>query len=128
MNQGAPFGLAGLARYYGLLAILFAAALLRVEPAGNGVGLVSGLILASALIIHGLVFGAAASRAFLPFFFAKQFVAAGFVTVIISTRWPDERWSGVAAEGGLFFLTLGALALVFGILVGRARMLREGDY
>lgn len=113
------------ARLFGPLMALFALSLFVARAPGAGVGLLAGLTFALALLLHALVFGAAAARTAAPPAAARVLLSLGLIAAASGACAP--AWSGadVAIEGGLFVATAGACALIQSALMGRAPSLRD---
>lgn len=116
------------ARLYAPLIVLFALSLLAVAPSGSGIGFVAGLAAGLALMLHALVFGAAASARAFPPWLSRVFVALGLATASVSVGVPGLAFAPRIVEAGAFLLTQGACALVIVALFGRAPTLRDGEW
>lgn len=116
------------ARLYAPLIVLFALSLLAVAPSGSGIGFVAGLAASLALMLHALVFGAAASARAFPPWLSRVFVALGLATASVSVGVPGLAFAPRIVEVGAFLLTQGACALVIVALFGRAPTLRDGEW
>jgi multicomponent Na+:H+ antiporter subunit B len=124
MKDGAHPALAAAAQFYAPLIVLFALALLVTRAAGAGVGFVGGLALLLALIVHALVFGAAAARAAAPPLVLRLLAAAGLVAAVFGWRAPGAPQ---LVEAGLLALTAAGGALALTVLIGRAPTMRDQD-
>ena len=117
--------LAAAARFYTPLIVLFALTLLVVRPAGTGVGLIAGLALVLALMVHALVFGATAARAASPAFLTRLLMALGLAAATFGATVPRALFAGELIEAGLFVVTSAGGALVITVLFGRAPTMRD---
>lgn len=109
------------------LAALFAFSLLAVGGPGDGVGFRAGLAFALVVAIHLLVFGARASRKALPLAALRLMLALGVVAVAGAQAAGYWSFAPQLAEAGLFFATAATVALVLGVVVGRAPTLRDQE-
>lgn len=128
MKPGAQIVLSNAARLYAPLIALFALTLVVARAPGEGVGFIAGLMFALAFVVHGLIFGAAASRAAFPPLAARLCLALGIISAACGAGLPGWRFSQVAIEAGLFAATASAAALIVIVLFGRAPMLRDADW
>lgn len=128
MKPGASIVLASAARLYAPLLVLFALTLVALRAPGAGVGFVAGLAFALALVLHALVFGAAASRAAFPPVFARCLLALGVIAAVIGAGVPAWPYAARLIEAGAMGATIGAAALIVSVLFGRAPTLREGEW
>jgi hypothetical protein len=117
--------LAAAARFYTPLIVLFALTLLVVRPAGTGVGLIAGLALVLALMVHALVFGATAARAAAPAFLTRLLMALGLAAAMFGATVPRALFARELIEAGLFVVTSAGGALVITVLFGRAPTMRD---
>lgn len=125
MKPGAHIILLAAARFYMPLIVLVALALLVVQEAGSGVGFASGVVFASALTLHMLVFGAGASRKAFPPFVARLLVGAGVAAAMVGAGAPRLPGAAQMLEAGLFLATAAGASLILAVLVGRAPTLRD---
>jgi hypothetical protein len=125
MKEGAYAALAAAARFYAPLIVLFALALLLARPAGSGVGFVSGLVFLLGVIVHTLVFGAAASRAAMPAMLMRVLVASGLVMAAAGAGLPGVLFARELVEAGAFVVTAAGGALMVLVLFGRAPTMRD---
>lgn len=125
MRTGTHVVLRGAARLHMPLIALFALSLLATRPAGEGAGLLAGLALLLALMLHVLVFGAAASRRALPGPAARLLCALGLIASLLGAGAPGLPYAAQIGEAGLFALILGGGVLAIAVLVGRAPTLRD---
>jgi multisubunit Na+/H+ antiporter MnhB subunit len=107
--------------------VLVALALLVVREAGAGVGFTAGIVFASALALHMLVFGAAAARKAFPPFVARLIVAVGLSAVVLGAGAPRLPFAAQILEAGLFLTTAAGASLIMAVLVGRAPTLRDEE-
>jgi multicomponent Na+:H+ antiporter subunit B len=127
VKPGAHIVLLAAARFYGPLIVLLALALLVIADPGSGVGFSAGLVFAAALVLHLLVFGAAAARAAFPPFPARLVLALGVLGAVIGAGAPRLIGAPQVLEGGVFAATAAAVSLVLAVLVGRAPTLRDEE-
>jgi multicomponent Na+:H+ antiporter subunit B len=127
LRPGAHIILLAAARFYAPLIVLVALALLSVREPGAGVGFVAGVVFASALALHMLVFGAAAARAAFPPFAARLIVAAGLGAALLGAGAPRLAFAPQALEAGLFLATAAGASLILAVFVGRAPALRDEE-
>lgn len=127
MKDGAHPALAAAARFYPSLIVLFALALLATRAAGAGVGFVAGLALLLALIVHALVFGAAAARAAAPPLALRLLAAMGLAATVVGWSAPGTTGGPQLLEAGLFVLTAAGGGLALTVLIGRAPTMRDQD-
>lgn len=125
MKEGANTVLAAAARFYTPLMALFALTLLVLRPAGSGVGLIAGLAFLLVLILHALVFGAAAARTAAPPFLMRALSALGFIAAVVGWASPRLVFAREVIEAGLFVVTAAGGALAIGVLFGRAPTMRD---
>lgn len=125
MRAGAHVVLRAAAKLHTPLIVLLALSLFVVRAPGGGVGLVAGLAFALALILHALVFGAAAARRAAPPMLARALVGLGLIAAVLGVAAPRLLYAPQIVEAGLFAVTAGALSLVIAVLVGRAPTLRD---
>ena len=125
MKEGAHTVLAAAARFYTPLIVLFALTLLVVRPAGSAVGLVASLAFLLALIVHALVFGAAAARAAAPPFLMRLIAAIGLAAATFGAVAPGAMFAREFIEAGSFAVTAAGGALVITVLFGRAPTMRD---
>ncbi len=128
MKPGEHLTLRIAAKLYAPLALLFAASLIALYDAGSGVGFIAALAASLALVLHVLVFGAAASRAALSPTIARMLLGLGVVVAVASAGAPRWAFASQAMEAGLFLATFGAIALVLSALIGRAPTLRDEEW
>ena len=128
MRPGSQFVLRAAARLHTPLIALFALSLFVARPAGTGVGFIAGLAFAMVLVLHVLVFGAAAARKAVPGPIARLALGLGLLATLVSAGAPALPYAAQILEGGLFLLTIGAAALILAVLVGRAPTMREEDW
>lgn len=107
---------------------LFALSLLAMRAPGAGIGLLAGLALAMALVLHTIVFGAAATRAAIPGLFLRAGLALGLAASVAAAGLPGWPYAAHASEAGLFLVTSSAVGLALGALAGRAPTLRDEDW
>ncbi|MEZ6024243.1 MAG: MnhB domain-containing protein [Hyphomonadaceae bacterium] len=88
MKPGAQIVLAAAARFYTPLIVLLGLSLLAARAPGGGVGFIAGLAFVAALILHALVFGAAASRAAFPPWIARIALSLGLALALVGRRHP----------------------------------------
>ncbi|HVK79938.1 MAG TPA: MnhB domain-containing protein [Verrucomicrobiae bacterium] len=119
---------AATARLYAPLIVLFALSLLAGFPSSTGIGFVAGLVVALALTLHGLVFGAGAAQRAFPPWACRVFVALGLVAACAGAGLPGLSFAGRLVEAGVFTLTVGGLALMIAVLFGRVPSLRDGEW
>lgn len=125
--RGAHFVVRAAARLYTPLVLLFALSLFVARPAGGGVGFIAGLAFALALVLHALVFGAAAARQAIPSVIARAMFALGLIAVIAAVGAPGLPFASRIVEAGLFLITAGGAALVIVALAARAPTLRHEE-
>lgn len=128
MSTGPHVVLRAATRFYIPLALLFALSLLLVRPPGGGVGFIAGMAFALALLLHVVLFGAAAARAAMPPPVSRALLALGLAAVLVGTGAPNLQFAGQMIEGGLFAITVGAASLIVGAIVGRVPTLRDEDW
>lgn len=114
----------GAAQSFVPLIIGFALMVLVTRAPGSGAGLLAGMGFGLALVLYGLVFGAAAALKALPVWFSRCVLAAGLAGVVIAAAAPAMRWSAQLAEGALFAVTVAAAQIIIVTLFGRAATLR----
>jgi multisubunit Na+/H+ antiporter MnhB subunit len=127
LKPGAHIVLLAAARFYAPLIVLIAFALLVVREPGAGVGFVAGLVFASALALHLLVFGAAAARVAFPPFAARLMVGLGLAVAVTGAAGPRLPFAAQLIEAGLFLTTAAGASLIMAVFVGRAPTLRDED-
>ncbi|MES1156201.1 MAG: MnhB domain-containing protein [Alphaproteobacteria bacterium] len=115
-------------RFYVPLIIVFALSLLATRGAGGGVGLIAGLVLALALALHALVFGADAARAASPGPALRTLLGVGLVAVLAGVGAPRLPFAAQVVEAGLFLLTTATLSLFITALAGRAPTITAEDW
>jgi multisubunit Na+/H+ antiporter MnhB subunit len=125
MRTGTQVVLRGAARLHLPLIALFALSLLVARAPGEGAGMIAGLALTLALVLHVLVFGAAAARRALPGPAARVVFALGLGAALTAAGAPGLAYAAQIGEGGLFALIVGGAAQVIAVLVGRAPTLRD---
>lgn len=126
MKPGAHVVLAA-ARLYTPFLALFACSLLAARAPGAGIGFVAGLAAGLALVLHALVFGAAAARRAAPPSLARAALALGAATALAAAGLPGLPYAPQAVEAGAVLATASAIALIALAVFGRAADLREGD-
>lgn len=107
---------------------LFALSLLAMRAPGAGIGLLAGLALSMAPVLHTIVFGAAATRAAIPALFLRAGLALGLAASTAAAGLPGWTFAAQAGEAGLFLVTASAIGLALGALAGRAPTLRDEDW
>lgn len=127
MKPGSHVVLRAAARLHIPLIALFAASLLAQRPAGAGIGLIAGLALALALMLHVLVFGANAGRRAIPGPVARVLFAVGLIAALTGAGAPGLAYAAQIAEAGLFLMTSGGAALAIAALTARAPTLRDEE-
>ena len=127
MRPGSQFLLRAAARMHTPLLALFALSLFASRPPGGGVGFLAGLAFALILVLHVLVFGAAAARRAMPAAAGSAVLVLGLLAALVGVGLPGLAYSAQIVEGGLFLLTVGAASLAMTVLVGRAPTMREED-
>jgi multisubunit Na+/H+ antiporter MnhB subunit len=110
------------------LIALFAFSVLATRPAGAGVGLSAGLAMGMVLVLHVLVFGAAAARAAFPPLLARVLLALGLLLTLVATSAPLLPFGAELSEAGLFLAVTAGLALLLGVLISRAPTLRDEEW
>ncbi|HWA00130.1 MAG TPA: MnhB domain-containing protein [Caulobacterales bacterium] len=125
MKAGAYVVLRVAARLYLPLTLVFAFSLFAARPAGAGVGLLAGLAFAIALILHVVLFGAAATRAALPEPVLRVTLALGVGAALAGAGLPGAPYAAQIVEGGLFLISVATCAAFVIALAGRAASLRE---
>ncbi len=125
MAAGPYVVLRAAARLYLPLALVFAFSLFTLRPPGSAVGLVAALAFALALILHVVVFGAAAARAALPPVLMRVLLGAGLGMILLGVGAPNVAHAGQVIEAGLFLISTATLAMFVIALAGRAPSLRE---
>jgi multisubunit Na+/H+ antiporter MnhB subunit len=128
LKPGAQIILLSAARLYAPLILLFALTLLSARAPGGGVGFMSGLAVALALVLHALVFGAARSRTAFPVAAMRLVLAAGVVAALAGAGTPGWRYAAHAIEAGLTAATAASASLIIAVLFGRAPTLRDADW
>jgi multicomponent Na+:H+ antiporter subunit B len=128
MRAGPHVVLRAAAKLHTPLIVLFAASLLAVRAPGEGVGFIAGLAFALALVLHVIVFGAAAARAAFPTPLARVLLALGVIGALVGAGAPNFQYARQLGEAGLFLATISAFALVLAVLAGRAPTLRDEDW
>ncbi len=127
MTPSGHVALPAAARFYTPLIALFAATLLLRAPAGAGIGLTAGLAFVLALLLHVLVFGAAAARAAAPPLICRLLLALGLSFALTGTLSPSFGNASQLTEGGLFIVTAASGALILTVLIGRAPTMRDEE-
>jgi multisubunit Na+/H+ antiporter MnhB subunit len=125
MKPGAHIVAAAAARFYAPLIALFALLLLAYASAGGGVGFSAGLAFALVLLLHALVFGAAAARKALPIPLARVLLAAGAMATMASAGLSGFAYVAQLSEAGLFVATVASAALIIQAIFARAPTLRD---
>lgn len=110
------------------LGALFAFTLLANWPAGSGVGVVAGLLLALTIVLNALVFGVRSVLAAAPGAAWRLLLAIGLITVLPGAGFPNFGWSAQVIEGGAFATTVSAVSLATLALMGRAGALRDAAW
>ena len=128
MKPGAHIVVVGAARLYAPLILMFALTLLAARAPGSGVGFAMGLAFALGLVLHALVFGAAAMRAACPPVMMRLLLAAGVIAALGGAGTPGLRFSPQAVEAGLALATAAGASVVVTVLFGRAPTLRDADW
>jgi multisubunit Na+/H+ antiporter MnhB subunit len=127
MKAGAHVVLGAAARFYVPLIALFALALFADRPAGGGIGFVAGLAFGLVPLLHALVFGAAAARQAQPPLLARSLLAFGVIAAVAGAGLPGLDYASQLIEGGAFFSTIAASALLVQVTFGRAPTLRDAE-
>lgn len=127
MRPGAHIVLLAAARFYAPIIALVGLTLLVARDPGAGVGFVAGVIFASALALHTLVFGATAARVALPPFVARLILALGLAVVLTGAGAPRLAFAAQLLEAGLFLATAAGASLIMAVFVGRAPTLRDEE-
>jgi multisubunit Na+/H+ antiporter MnhB subunit len=128
MRAGEHLALRIAAKLYAPLALLFALALMALRDPGGGVGFIAALAFSFALVLHVLVFGAAAARAALPPLAARLLLALGVIAALAGAGLPHWPYAAQLIEAGVFLATFGAIALALAALIGRAPTLRDEEW
>lgn len=128
MKVASHIVLASAARLCAPLIALFALTLLVARAPGTGVGFTAGLAVALVLVLHALVFGAAAARAAFPAWVGRVVLVAGLVASIVAAGAPRWAFAPQVMEAGLFAATTAAGALIIAVLFGRAPTLRDAEW
>lgn len=128
MRPGAYITIGAASRLYAPLMALFALSLLAGWPAGSGVGFVAGLVFALALVLHGLVFGAAAARRAFPPVLCRLVAALGLIAASVGAGVPGLALAPRIVEAGLFAVTLAGASMILSVLFGRAPTLRDAEW
>ncbi|GAM98833.1 hypothetical protein U91I_02469 [alpha proteobacterium U9-1i] len=128
MKPGAHIVLRAAARFYFPLVLLLALSVLATYPAGSGVGLAAGLLVALALLLHALVFGATAARAAFPASLARALMCLGVVGGCVAAGARGLPWSPLLLEGAMFAVVAAGATLALKVLAGRAPTLRDEDW
>lgn len=128
MKPGADVVLTAAVRFFAPLMVLFAASIFVWRAPGAGVGFVAGMAAGLAIVLHALVFGAAAARTALPPTAARLLVFVGVCLVLAGAGLPRWVYAQQTIEAGAFATTAGAIALAVGALFGRASALRDADW
>ncbi len=127
MKAGAQTVFGAAARLYVPLIALFALALLADRPAGGGIGFVAGLAFGLVLVLHALVFGAAAAQQAFPPVLARLFLALGVIGAVAGAGLPGLAYAPQLVEAGAFMATVSAAALLVQVTFGRAPTLRDAE-
>lgn len=127
MKTGANIVIGAAVRLYAPLIALFALLLLLGRAPGGGVGFVAGLAFGLVLVLHALVFGAAAARAALAPAVARLLLALGVVGAVAGAGLPGVAYAPQLIEAGVFTATIAAAALVIQVTFGRAPTLRDAE-
>lgn len=116
----------GAARLYGPLLLLAAFALLATAAPGRSMGLAAGLTGALAVVLHALVFGAAAVRRAWPPVVARAVFVIGALAGLagVSRTSPDAP---VIADAGACLMSLAGASLLVQVLFARAPALEADD-
>jgi hypothetical protein len=128
MKPGAHIVLRAAARFYAPLTLLLAFSFIATRPAGGGVGLIAALCVTLVIIMHALVFGAAAARAAFPLALARGLLCAGLIGACVGVGASGLHWAAPLIEASVFAVTSAGLALTFKALVGRAPTLRDEEW
>jgi len=128
VKPGADIVLTAAVRLFAPLIVLFAASIFVWRTAGGGVGFIAGISAAMMLVLHALVFGATAARLAFPPVAARLLVLTGVCLALAGAGLPRWVYAPQAAEAGAFAATVGAVALVIGVLFGRAPTMRDADW
>lgn len=115
-------------RLHAPLIALLALSMLALGTPGTGVGLLAGLMFALALVLHMLVFGAAALRRAAPPFAARVLLVLGASAAFVGAGLPGWAGAPMLMEGALFAATAAAAALIVAALAGRAPSLRDEEW
>jgi len=127
MKPGAAVQIRAAGQLYAPLIALFALSLLATRAPGAGAGFIAGLAFALVLVLHALVFGAAAAKRAWPPLAAQALVAFG-VCAALAGAGAQWRFAPVLAEAGVFAATAGAASLIIVVSFGRAPTLRDADW
>jgi multisubunit Na+/H+ antiporter MnhB subunit len=116
-----------LARLTAPLLLLLGLSLLAVWSAGGGVGFVAGLLGLLAVMMHAIVFGAAASRrAFPPVLLRAVLIVA--LVAAAATLNARIAYALQIQEAAVAAITTAGGALLVMTLFGRAAALRDGAW
>jgi hypothetical protein len=127
MKAGTNIALGAAARLYVPLIALFALALFADRPPGGGIGFIAGLAFGLLLVLHALVFGAAAASRALPSALARSLLALGTIVAVAGAGLPGLAYAPQLSEGGAFVVTIAAAALIVHVTFGRAPTLRDAE-
>jgi hypothetical protein len=127
MRSGAQVVIGAIARLYTPIIALFALALLADRTAGGGVGFIAGMGFGLVIVLHALVFGAAAAGSAFPPALARLLLALGVFGVGAGAGLPGFEYATQAIEAGLFVATVSTLALIVQVMFGRVPTLRDAE-
>lgn len=128
MKRGAHVVATAVARLYTPLALVFAFTIIAMRAPGAGVGFVAGLAFALALLLHALVFGAAAAKAAFPPLASRLVMALGLGVALSGAGAPRLPYAPQLIEAGLFAVTIAAASLMIAALFGRLPTLRDAEW
>jgi multicomponent Na+:H+ antiporter subunit B len=128
MKTGVHIVLGAAAKFYTPLIVLFALSMLALRAPGDGVGFLAGMAVSLALVLHILLFGAAAARKAFPSSWARLFLALGLIAALVGAGAPGLRYAAQTVEAGLFAITVSGAALILAVIFGRAPTMRDEQW
>ena len=125
MRSGDGRFLAASAQVVGPLFVFCAVVLLLSWPAGSGVGFMAGLMAAMGVLVHTLVFGAAAGRVSSFARFQRAGLTLGALAGLAGLAATQAPISPLLREAGLFVTTASIGILIVAAFAGRAVRFNE---
>lgn len=128
MKPGAAAQMRAAAQLHAPIIALFAMTVLVAYAPGAGIGFIAALAFGLALLLHALVFGAAAAKRALPPTLSKLVLAGGVCAAFSGAAFEGLRFGAQLSEAVVFAASVAGANLILLVVFGRAPTLRDADW